>query len=620
MPALTQNQLEAAKHFKGPALTLSIPGSGKTTLLIHRLIYLVESHGVAADQILTLTFSKAAAVDMKKRYDQLFSNLYPHRFAFMTIHRFAYDILRQYMARTGIEMTLLDNSRQKFAIVSELYKNMKHEQLTEDLYETLTNAFGRYYNLKLSEEEARKENPQMAYAYDLFLAFHKYKKEHKLYDFDDMLLYAIKILDQNPSALSFFRKQYPFIQVDEAQDTSKLQFELIEKIASPNFNLFLVADDDQSIYGFRGAYPDYLLNFSNRFGQAKHYYLTDNFRSDAYIVQSASDIIKENKVRYEKEMSATREAKNPLSVHYFDDLSDRNTFLADTIEIEKGTKAILYRNKISALSLIASLEMPFYIKDPPLQELNHWILEDIKAFMTLAMIPQDLESFMRIAFKTNGFISREMLQALRMQYSERNILDRLVELPFLETYQTKTMEGLRARFEMLSRLRPFDAIHFIETDLGYLDYLKQHADRMGYTMNAIRTRLDAYKAIAKPHTSTISFFSSLDLLKDRLKQMTLNPSDVFLSTIHGAKGLEFDRVFLIDVNAGTFPSENKDLLEEERRLFYVGLTRAKDHFHLCHVTFVNGSYNESSKFVGAVLRQDATQSISDGAGSETTTR
>ncbi|MDK2867090.1 MAG: ATP-dependent helicase UvrD/PcrA [Clostridiales bacterium] len=624
MSTLTAHQLTASRHFEGPALTLAIPGSGKTTLLLHRLIYLTTECGIPPEQILTLTFSKASAGDMQRRYDSLFGGKYPYRFHFMTIHRFAYDILRQYMNGTGQKMQLLDDSRQKFAIIADLYRNRHHDSLTEDVYETLLNAFGRYYNLKLSEADVQSENADYKNAkkttsdtYALFKAYHRYKKQHQLFDFDDMLLYAIKILDQNPKALAFYRNRFPFIQVDEAQDTSKLQFELIEKIAAPHHNLFLVADDDQSIYGFRGAYPQYLLDFPKRFKSARAYYLEDNFRSDGYIVDTAAGVIAENKIRYEKTMHATRPAVNSPSIHLFDDIIERNAFIADQLQTCHGSKAILYRNRISALSLIATLSdtltNAFYIKDPPIQELSHWLLEDIKAFMTLAMIPQDLEAFKRIAFRTNGYISREMVNSVLSQISMRGALDRLIELPYLEDYQTRTMEGLKARFDMLSRLRPYDAIHFIETDLGYLDYLRQNVERFGYTMQAIRTRLDAYKAIAKPLTSTVAFFSKLETLKETLANLDHADSDMTLSTIHGAKGLEFDTVFIIDINAHTFPSDDPDLLEEERRLFYVALTRAKDAVHLCHADFVNGGYNEASIFVDAVRRQDASESVTDSA-------
>jgi DNA helicase-2/ATP-dependent DNA helicase PcrA len=617
---LTARQLEASHHFEGPALTLAIPGSGKTTLLLHRLIHLTDACGVPSDKILTLTFSKASAGDMQRRYEKLFAKESPHRFAFMTIHRFAYDILKQYMNGTGLKMQLLEDSRKKFAIIAELYQQRHHDTLTEDVYETLLNAFGRYYNLKLSEADAQSENGSSKSSkestpdtYALFKAYHRYKKQHHLFDFDDMLLYAIKILDQNPRALAFFQNRYPFIQVDEAQDTSKLQFELIEKIAAPRHNLFLVADDDQSIYGFRGAYPQYLLDFPKRFKNARAYYLEDNFRSDGYIVDTAADVISENKIRYEKVMHAARPAVNPPEIHLFGDVIERNAYIVDAIESLKGTKAVLYRNRVSALSLIASLsENPFYIKDPPVQELSHWLLEDVKAFMTLAMIPQDLEAFKRIAFRTNGYISREMVNSVLSQISMRSALDRLVELPYLEDYQTRTLEGLKARFEMLSRLRPYDAIHFIETDLGYLDFLRQNVERFGYTMQAIRTRLDAYKAIAKPLNSTVAFFSKLESLKDALANLDASDAETTLSTIHAAKGLEFDNVFIIDINAHSFPSDDPQLLEDERRLFYVALTRAKDAVHLCHADFVNGGYNEASIFVDAVRRQDTTETSVNG--------
>ncbi|MBS7525520.1 ATP-dependent helicase [Fusibacter paucivorans] len=631
MSMLTAHQLAASRHFEGPALTLAIPGSGKTTLLLHRLIYLADECDIPPEQILTLTFSKASAGDMRRRYDSLFADKYPYRFPFMTIHRFAYDILKQYLNGTGQKMQLLEDSRKKFAIIAELYRNRHQEPLTEDVYETLLNAFGRYYNLKLSESDVQAENGDQKNVkktaldtYALFKAYHRYKKQHQLFDFDDMLLYAIKILDQNPKALAFFRNRFPFIQVDEAQDTSKLQFELIEKIAAPRHNLFLVADDDQSIYGFRGAYPQYLLDFPKRFKSASAYYLEDNFRSDAYIVDTAAGVIAENKVRYEKAMHAARPAVNPPAIHLFDDIIERNTFIADQLHTYSGSKAILYRNRISALSLIAALSDTvtdsFYIKDPPIQELSHWMIEDIKAFMTLAMIPQDLEAFKRIAFRTNGYISREMVNSVLNQISMRGALDRLIELPYLEDYQTRTLEGLKSRFEMLSRLRPYDAIHFIETDLGYLDYLRQNGERFGYTMQAIRTRLDAYKAIAKPLTSTVAFFSKLEALKETLVNLNQADAETTLSTIHGAKGLEFDTVFIIDINAHIFPSDDPGLLEEERRLFYVALTRAKDAVHLCHADFVNGGYNEASIFIDSVRRQDASETVSDSAEIKTASR
>lgn len=610
---LTFEQLTASKHIKGPSLTLAIPGSGKTTLLLHRLIYLVEEHGVKPSQILTLTFSKASAEDMSTRFTRDFSDK-GHRFTFMTIHKFAYGIYRTYLKQTNKTMTLLDDGSKKYQILNEIVKQLRGEALTEDDFETISNDIGLIYNLKLTPETSGGHTFQFEDIFDIARAFHLYKKNHQLFDFDDMLISAIKILNDLPTLLEGIRSKYRFIQVDEAQDTSKLQFELIELLLGEDQNLFLVADDDQSIYGFRGAFPTYLLMFGDRFPSAKLYYLAENFRSDALIVNTAAALIKTNINRYEKAMRPFHPGSKAPSIRTFDDLTGRNTFLMQKLSELSGTTAILYRNKIASLSVLDALErqrLSFQIKDPPIKEFGHWLLEDLLAFLTLAMIPQDLDSFLKVAFKMNGFISREMVNYVKSNHRGRNVFNVLEEIPFLKDFQTRTQERLHAQFDMLQRLRPYDGIHFIETELGYLDYIKSNANRLGLSMNYARTRLDAFKAIAKPLKSGFEFINRVAELGQYLQENVGNSNEsIILSTIHGSKGLEFDHVFMIDVNPQIFPgfkATEGDALEEERRLFYVGLTRAKKQFELLHVSFINGSHNPNSLFIEELLRQPITQ-------------
>ena len=263
--------------------------------------------------------------------------------------------------------------------------------------------------------------------------------------------------------------------------------------------------------------------------------------------------------------------------------------------------------------LFRSLErhnLTFQIKDAPLREFNHWMIEDLIAFFTLALIPQDLESFNRIAFKMNGFISREMLNFVKANHRGRSVFSILVNAPFLLDYQTRTQERLQIQFETLKTLRPYDALHYIETELGYLDYIKSNSDRLGLSMNYARTRLDAFKAIAKPLRTGFDFINRVSALRVFLQENFNNASEsIILSTIHGSKGLEFDHVFMIDVNPQIFPgfkATESDALEEERRLFYVGLTRAKRSFELLHVEFINGSYNPNSLFVDELLSKPLT--------------
>jgi len=608
---LTKNQTIAIEHYKGPALTLAIPGSGKTTLLLHRLIYLVEVKGVLPNQILTLTFSKASAEDMSLRYAQQFSQLHPYDFAFMTIHKFAFSIIKSYMKQTHKTYTLFNDANKRFAVISQIYRKYNHVAMTEEQYESILNAFGLIYNLQLKRGDANPELPDMPYLFEMMTEYHLFKKKNNYIDFDDMLIYAIKILDQNPSAKAFYQRQFPFIQIDEAQDTSKLQYTFIEKLLTPSQNLFLVADDDQSIYGFRGAYPDYLLNFQTIYPKAKCFYLEINYRSDANIVAASSGIISKNQHRFKKTMTSFHETKKPPYIKTFDDIISRNAYIVENIEAFSGTTAILFRNRISALSLMNQLEfigIPYYMKESPLVELNHWMLEDIKAFFSLSMIPQDSDAFKRIAFKMNGYISREMLVYSLDHQNGRSLLDVLIEIPFLEPYQSKTQERIKSQFENLSKLRPYDAIAFIETELGYLDYLKKNQKKMAYTMNFARTRLDIYKAIAKPLKTPYEFIARIAELKDILSVQKM-PEAVTLSTIHGAKGLEFDRVFLIDVNEQVFPGPSNDSIEEERRLFYVAMTRAKSNFELLHCEFVNGTYNPASLFIEELLIQKSTEHL-----------
>lgn len=612
---LTPSQNTASKHYIGPALTLAIPGSGKTTLLLHRLMHLVENQGVNPSEILTLTFSKSAADDMASRFNETFGH-HSYRFAFMTIHKFAFSLFKQYMAQTGKHMSLIEDGTQKYNILNQIYKKYHHDTLSEDDFETLSNQIGQIYNLRLSAEQTASHDFQWKNIFEMAKDYHHYKRKNQLYDFDDMLLSALKMLQSSEPLRLQLHKRYRFIQVDEAQDTSKLQFDLIECLLGNEKNLFIVADDDQSIYGFRGAYPDYLLNFDTRFKGAKMYYLDENFRSDAHIVNAAKALISNNTLRYDKPMHATKPENEKPAVIIFDDLSKRNQYIIEGITEKYASKVILYRNKVSALSLLDALErnhISFQIKDAPIKEFSHWMLEDLMAFFTLALIPQDFSSFSRIAFKMNGFISREMVNHVKTHQRGRSIFSTLIEIPFLQDYQTRTQEKLQIQFDTLNRLRPYDAIHYIETELGYLDYIKSNTQRLGMSLNFARTRLDAFKAIAKPLKTGFDFINRIAELKAFLMENVHNASaDVTLSTLHGAKGLEFDHVFMIDVNPQIFPgykATTNDALDEERRLFYVGLTRAKMKFELLHVEFINGSYNPNSRFIDELLSEPFTDHL-----------
>lgn len=608
----TDEQRLAMQHVQGPALTLAIPGSGKTTLLIGRIHHLNKEHGIPPSHILTLTFSKASAIDMQRRFIKQYPDENLQQGAFMTIHKFAYQLYRHYLAQTQTQKRLLEDGTEKYHLLNHIFKKRHHASLTEDQFESLSNHIGFIYNMQINDRNVHEHPFTWNDTLDMAREFHLHKKKHGLFDFDDMLIEAIRILEKHPTVLAKLKQNYPMIQVDEAQDTSKLQFQLIEMLMGDSKNLFLVADDDQSIYGFRGAYPNYLLTFQKRHPEATLYYLSENFRSDAHIVHASEALIARNDSRYPKAMKPTKDAKLPVRILEFSDLADRNTYLMNQVKHSKGSNAILYRNKISALCLSDALEregIPFKVKDFPSNEWNHPLLNDILSFFQLAMIPQDLSCFDKMAYKLNAYISRDMKEYVLANYRGRNVFDILIEIPFLQDYQTRTQEQLKEKFEHLQYLRPYDAIHFIEVDLGYLSYLKDQAQALGISISHARARLDAYKAIAAHYKTLFDFIQRIDYLKEHLiHRLDTSDDALTLSTIHGAKGLEFDYTAIVDINPDIFPSleatKKNALLEEERRLFYVALTRAKSRLELLHVSFINGSNNKHSQFLNEVLSQN----------------
>lgn len=589
--------MEAAQHRLGPALTLAVPGSGKTTLLLERLRYL-DSIGIDPKQILTLTFSRAAALDMKHR-------LKDARFPVSTIHAFSLELIR----KTGTRLPQILKEFEQRRMLEQIMK----QNLTDDDFESLSNEIGLLYNRMLKRDDTMPFTSSFPRLFDIATEYHRMKRAHDRIDYDDMLLIAKNKLQAHPALREALSRRFPYIQIDEAQDTSRLQFALIEQMLSPERNLFLVADDDQSIYGFRGAYPEYLLRFPERFPDAKMYQLAQNFRSDCNIVTAASRFISDNLARYPKEIQAGHPAEQPIALTQHRTILERNENLCAQIRAitEKGENAaVLFRNRLSALSVIDGLDrlgIAYRSRDGIEREFKHWIIRDLKAFMELALIPDSSEAFDVIWYKMNAFISKDMYEETRRMGGTRSMLSKAASLPFLKDYQIDTLERTEEHFAELRNLRPYDAIHFIEIQLGYLSFLSCRYEKQ---MGALRERLDALKAVAKYCMTAVEFFERIEELaepetKSAMRGERSEHAAVTLTTVHGSKGLEFDHVFLIDVNPGSFPSSRTDDLEEERRLFYVAMTRAKKTLHLMHCEFVNGSFNRRSVFVDRLVEQSS---------------
>lgn len=595
---LNKDQQKALKHFKGPALTLAIPGSGKTTLLLCRLHYLKTLHNIPLENTLTLTFSKASAIDLEKRYETLFSSQ-GTSMNFSTIHKFSYDIVKKYYYHRQINFTLIEgkNSYYKINTLKSIYHKLNHNHISPDDLEALMNDLSYCANMMIKEPyDSSIKN------FDEILKSYKdYKKKNRMIDFDDMLLIALRVLERYPDILKMYHEKFPFIQVDEAQDTSILQHQLIKKLSEGSNNIFMVADDDQSIYGFRGAYPKYLLDFNMHYKSGKIYYLKNNYRSSFEIIDTCKRFIDKNDDRYSKDIINNNAKDQPIDIIEFDDFYKRDTYLLNYLSHNiTEESAVLYRNNISGLSLINLLfknNISFNIRGKNTKIFNHWLLKDMKAFFNFILIPQDIDSFERICFKLNSYISKKMINYLRLNIRDQEVFDCLIQNPSLKSFQKDTLRNLKIIFDDARDKTPLEILNIIKYDLNYLSYLSDFATRSNNHYDTLKEKIRMLEGIAAKESSAFEFINQLENLESFLKdhRNELN-HQVVLSTMHSAKGLEFDNVFIIDVRDNILP-QSTDTLEEDRRLLYVALSRAKSTLNLLHTKFVSGKFNSDIQFI-----------------------
>ncbi len=611
---LSKEQLLAVSHIGGPALILAVPGAGKTTVLIHRTVNLILEHKVRPDRILSITFSRASARDMKRRFEKSFKDISSIPISFSTIHSFCFNLFREYAYMKNIKFTLIEGDKSpvnKYNLIKQIYLDKNKSHITEEKLESLINAIGYIKNMMiLPDEFVRDKKPGIDKFEDVFNEYENYKRKNNLIDFDDMLSITLNILNRNKYILEKYRDKYDYIQLDEGQDTSKIQMEILKKIAFPKNNLFVVADDDQSIYGFRGSDPKGLLNFKEIFADGKIFFMEKNYRSSKNIVSVCNKFISSNTLRYDKTIATDNDFVEPINIVKVEKILDQYNYIKKDIEDKDIRKiSILYRNNLSSIGLIDFLEknnIPFYMRDVKVRFFNHWLVQDIINFIRFSKNPSNISLYEKIYYKKKGYISKKQLNFAKTLNYKWPVFDRIMKYPDIPIYYKSTLRELSTDFRKLSRLNPLDSIEYIEYNLEYEKYLKENSIKFGYTYDSLKTIIYYLKLIAKET-------ESLDELIDRLEyleSLCLNSRDVrdgiTLSTIHSAKGLEFDRVYIIDLVDGHFPSSSsidlhqKDMIddfEEERRLFYVAMTRAKYHLSLISVRNLGNRLVNPSRFL-----------------------
>lgn len=622
---LNQQQKEAVQSTKGPVLLLAVPGSGKTTVLVTRLGYMIYCKNIPPESILTVTYTVAATKDMSERFAVRFGEDMAKRLEFRTINGICARIIQYYGRRIGkTPFELVKDEKATTGMLIRICQDHGMGYPTESDLKNVRTLLTYIKNMMLNEEELQKleEESDIRIA-GIYREYCRQMREQKLMDYDDQMLYAYNILRKDLGVLAYFQNRYPYICVDEAQDTSKIQHAIIALLAAGTGNLFMVGDEDQSIYGFRAAYPEALLSFEKKHPGAKVLLMEENFRSNAKIVEAADKFIQKNTLRHEKHMRAAREAgadireislksRKAQYVYLMKAAQKCTTGMAGMSGSEEHRgradasvteTAVLYRDNECAIPLIDLLErknIPYRMRNADLSFFTHRTVLDVQNIIRFAMDPKDTELFMQIYYRLKLFFNKK--DALRYaqisQEKDMEVLDAALKYGNLEKYQEDNIRNLKRQMVRILNMPGDEVVNQILTYMGYQDYLK----KMGMNAN----KLETVKLIGSRVESPEKLLERLEELRTIIQEKVSDKDCPFiLSTMHASKGLEYDTVYLLDVMDGILPEkvlanprtaskEELETYEEERRLFYVGVTRAKNQLNVF-------TTNKPSKFCSELL-------------------
>lgn len=619
MVKMNDAQREAILHKDGPMMVLAGPGSGKTFVITMRTKELIESYGIAPNRILVITFTKAAAEEMKERFTKMMGGFETH-VNFGTFHAVFFKILK-FAYNYSAANIIREEERYRYfrEIIGEMELEIEDEkEFIEGVSSEISLVKGEkmdvkhYYSINCSEENFQR----------IYKEYEKKLRAANLIDFDDMLLLCYELLTARPDILAMWQKKYEYILIDEFQDINRVQYEIVKLLAAPKNNLFIVGDDDQSIYRFRGAKPEIMLHFPDDFKGTKRVLLDRNYRSKANIVNGALRVVKNNKNRFEKDIKATKDDGEQIRIASFKNLPEENQAILDEIADyrRKGYSysqiAILYRTNTQPGALVERFmeyNIPFKMRDAIPNIYEHWIAKNIIAYIKIAMGSRDRNLFLQIMNRPKRYIARDILDEPVVDF------ERMKKLVEDKPYIVERIEKLEYDLNLLKKVNPYAAITYIRRSMGYDDYLSEYAAFRRIKVEELYDVISELQEGAREYATYEDWFHHIENYKEELKQQMdrnrqKDVDGVALSTFHAAKGLEYDIVYIIDANEGITPHRkavlNEDM-EEERRMFYVAMTRAKSK--LC-IYSVKERYNKElfpSRFVGELLLAET--DLSEGA-------
>ena len=588
---LNQQQQEAVQSTEGAVLLLAVPGSGKTTVLVTRLGYMIYCRNIHPESILTVTYTVAATKDMSKRFADRFGEEMAEKLEFRTINGICARIIQYYGRKIGkTPFELVKEEKNTTGMLVKICQEHGMGYPTESDLKNVRTMITYIKNMMLNDKEIQKlEEESDIRIRGIYQAYCSQMREKKWMDYDDQMLYAYKMLRMDSRLLEHFQNLYPYICVDEAQDTSKIQHAIIALLAAKSENLFMVGDEDQSIYGFRAAYPEALLDFEKDHPGARVLLMEENFRSNAKIVSAADKFIQKNTLRHEKHMKAAREAGADIRKISLKSRKAQYVYLMKIAQECSTETAVLYRDNECAIPLIDLLErkhIPYRMRNAELSFFTHRTVLDIQNIIRFAMNPKDTELFMQIYYRLKLFFRKEDALNYTNISKEKDIpvWDAILQYGNLEEYQQNHVRSLRRQMKKLLDMTGDKAVDQILVYMGYQDYLK----KMGMNAN----KLEIVKMIGSREDSPEKLLERLKELERIIREKKEERECRFiLSTMHASKGLEYDTVYLLDVVDGILPEkvltsmntaskEEIGAYEEERRLFYVGVTRAKNQLNI----------------------------------------
>ena len=611
---LNENQLKAVNHLDGPCMVLAGPGSGKTRVITYRIANMVVNKNIKPTSILAISFTKASSIEMKNRALSLSNDFRMNKVTYGTFHSVFFRILR-YFENYNIE-SILDEKTKRIGL-KNILKGLNIENADDD--ETIgqvINEISYVKNELMDKRDFKSEvltNDEFIKVYNFY---EEYKQQMNKIDFDDMLIKTYELLKNNKAALDRVRSVYRYILVDEFQDINKVQFEALKLIANPSNNIFVVGDEDQSIYGFRGSRPDFLLEFEEYFSNTKKVLLDINYRSKCEIIDIANRLIEKNTNRYEKVIKCGQ--GNGAKVNYIspEDSEEEAVYIAKDIKnkvqedyTEYTDFAVIYRTNIQSRALVdvfMDMRIPFVVKDSIVTIYDHWAAQDILAYLRIGVNPNSNKDWIRIINKPFRYISKDNLNLIK---DEPDFINSLINKCDLHPKQVKTINDLDIDISYVKGLNPKNAISYIRTTLDYDRYILDYCANRKIKTNGLIEILNELESSATNFKTIQEYLEHIERVKSEIVDNKNNKETdgVIFTTMHSAKGLEFKNVYIIGANEGTIPHEKSyeiddeekknDQIEEERRLMYVAITRAEENICISSPINKYGKRVSKSRFV-----------------------